>query len=119
MKILSVVTLAVAWMLTVSSSYLDGDIVHAATIDGLCINEREFTNTNTMDLAAIRAWLNSRGGFLKRTNPDGTPFTFTDVDGNSTNPAQEIFDSAILPYYDSGVTNQWLPGMNPQILLTT
>lgn len=115
MKIMSVFTLACR--VIILSIYLCG-VGHAATIDALCISERDFTNTNTMDLAAIRAWLNSRGGFLKGTKTDGTPFTFTDVDGKETDPAQEIFDAAVLPYYDS-INSQWLPGMNPQVLLTT
>jgi len=118
MKIISVCIFSVTSILTVSLPYFIGQIVQAATKDALCLTDREFATVNTMDLSAIRAWLDGQGGYIKGTNADGTPFTFTDVDGNTIDPAKVIFEAATVVYFDS-TTNQYLPGMNPQVLLTT
>jgi hypothetical protein len=123
MKIISIVTLSATWLLIVPSCFLTGDGVQAATINGLCLTEREFTDTNTMDLAAIRAWLNASGGYLRGTNSDGTPFSFTDVDGQETDPGKVIFDSVNLPFTFTDpvtkVTHTITGGLNPRVLLTT
>jgi hypothetical protein len=112
--------LAVVLYLAVLLFFLWGQTVQAASINGLCLTDREFWDVNSMNLDSIRAWLDNQGGYLKGTNYpiDGTPFTFIDVDGDVTDPALVIFLAATTPFIDP-VTGQEFPGMNPRILLTT
>jgi len=86
---------------------------YADTKNGLCLTEPEFTNVRAMGetdqqrLEAIKDWLDSLPGFFKGRDPDGSNWTFTDVDGNPTDPAQEISDAA------------GLNKISPRVLLTT
>jgi hypothetical protein len=91
----------------------------AQTKNSLCVTEPEFTDVNAMGgtaalrLQGIRDWLDGlvpgspSSSFLKGRNPDGSNFTFTDLDTNPTDPAQEISNAA-------GANN-----INPKVLLTT
>ena len=118
-KILLSTSISIALLLFFPFRFIDSHTVQAATINGLCLTDREFTDASAMTLAAIRTWLNARGGYLKGTNPDGSPFTFTDVDGDPTDPAKEIYEAATkVPYFDT-ITKQYLPAMNPRVLLAT
>lgn len=86
---------------------------YADSPNGLCLTETEFTAVNTMTEAQIRDWLDGllprspTGGFLKGRNPNGSNWTFIDLDGNPTDPAQQIFNTA------------QLNRINPRVLLTT
>jgi hypothetical protein len=91
----------------------------AQSKNGLCMTEPEFTNVSAMGqtaaerLQAIRDWLDGlvagspSNSFLKGRNPDGSNYTFIDLDGNPTDPAQEISNAA-------GMNN-----INPRVLLAT
>jgi hypothetical protein len=73
----------------------------AASVNGLCILEQDFTNWASMTLQDIRDFL---------ANPTRNSFMmapFTDVDGTSTDAAQEIYNAATAN------------AINPQVLLAT
>lgn len=92
---------------------------YADSANGLCLTEPEFTDVNAMGqtdeqrLQAIRDWLDGllprspKGAFLKGRNPDGTSYTFQDLDNGPTDPAQEISNAA--------KNNK----INPRVLLST
>jgi len=110
MKNILVATITVFWTLATQLTFTlrPG---YADSPNGMCLTESEFTDFNTMDLAAIRNWLNNcpkcatGGGFL-RGGTEITPYTFTDIDLQPTDPAKEIFDAA------------QLNKINPRVLLT-
>lgn len=122
MKNILVMTIAAFWLLAALLTFTVRP-AHAQSKNGLCLTEPEFTDVNAMGqtdeqrLQAIRDWLDGRlpkspsGGFLKGTitNPDGsrTPYTFDDLDGKPTDPAEEISNAA--------KNNK----INPRVLLTT
>ena len=116
MKNIVVVTIPAVWTLAALLTFTVRP-AHAQSKNGLCLTEPEFTDVNAMGqtdeqrLQAIRDWLDGLPGFLKGTitNPDGskTPYTFTDLDKNPTDPAQEISNAA-------GANK-----INPRVLLTT
>lgn len=105
MKKILISTLSVVWILVVQLCF--PRVGETADKNGLCLTEPEFTDFNTMDVAAVRTWLDGLGGFLRGTSDGTNPYTFIDLDGNPTDPAQEISNAAR--------ANK----INPRVLLTT